>query len=59
MVKISNTLFRDFKDLNQIDNEESENRCPEALRSILKAPGLMGPLIISKFQSYQDIPFLH
>ena len=41
-------------DLNQIDDGKSENRCHETLRSILKAPGLKGPLYIkiSKLSGY-------
>ena len=40
-VKISKSLFRDFLiNINNIDHEESENRGPETLESILRAQEL-------------------
>ena len=54
-VKISKSLFRDFIIfINQIAHEESDNRGPETLGSILKAPGHLKKgqnfkVIISRF----------
>ena len=48
-------FFRDFLiNINHIDHEESENRGPETLESILRAQELNVILIKSKFQREKD-----